>query len=184
MASPTQEAGEVVAHGGSAFPPFEPSTFPSQLLWLAIAFGLLYYVMSRVIVPRFHGIVETRVVTVARDLDAAAAAKRNAEAAGAAYDEALAQAKANAQGIAAKTRDAMQAEADAKRKALEDDLAERLAAAEAQIASRKADAMANVRGIAEETATAIVERVTGAPPAPGSVAAALDSTAPNARAAS
>ncbi|MGP9820143.1 F0F1 ATP synthase subunit B family protein [Salinarimonas sp. NSM] len=174
MASPTEAAGEAVAHGGGAFPPFETSTFPSQLLWLAIAFGLLYYVMNRVIVPRFHGIVETREVTVARDLDAAATAKRDAEAAGTAYDEALASAKANAQAIAAKTRDAMQAEADAKRRALEDDLAERLAAAEAQIAARKAEAMSNVRTIAEETAEAIVERITGRAPAPGTVSAALD----------
>ncbi|WP_029032218.1 hypothetical protein [Salinarimonas rosea] len=174
MASPTEAAGEAVAQGGGAFPPFETSTFPSQLLWLAIAFGLLYYVMNRVIVPRFHGIVETREVTVSRDLDAAATAKRDAQAAGTAYDEALASAKANAQAIAAKTRDAMQAESDAKRKALEDDLAERLAAAEAQIAARKAEAMSNVRTIAEETAVAIVERITGQAPAPGSVASALD----------
>ncbi|GGK39292.1 F0F1 ATP synthase subunit B family protein [Salinarimonas ramus] len=174
MASPTHEAGDVVAHGGAAFPPFEPSTFPSQLLWLAIAFGLLYYVMNRVIVPRFHGVVETREVTVARDLDAAATAKRNAEAAGTAYETALADAKSSAQAIASKTRDAMQAEADAKRRALEDDLAERLAAAEAQISARKTEAMANVRGIAEETAIAIVERISGRAPAPESVSAALD----------
>ncbi|MGJ3264148.1 MAG: F0F1 ATP synthase subunit B' [Salinarimonas sp.] len=177
MASPTEVAGEAVANGGSAFPPFETSTFPSQLIWLAIAFGLLYYVMNRVIVPRFHGIVETRDVTVARDLDAAATAKRDAETAGTAYDEALASAKANAQAIASKTRDAMQADADAKRKALEDDLAERLAAAEAQISARKAEAMTNVRTIAEETAQAIVERITGQAPAPGTVSAALDGQA-------
>lgn len=174
MASPTEAAGEAVANGGSAFPPFEPSTFPSQLLWLAIAFGLLYYVMNRVIVPRFHGVVETREVTVARDLDAAATARSDAEAAGTAYETALAEAKSSAQAIASRTRDAMKAEADAKRRALEDDLAERLAAAEAQIAARKADAMANVRGIAQETAAAIVERVSGRAPAPESVAAALD----------
>ena len=70
MASSTDTAGEAVANGG-VFPPFDPTTFPSQLLWLAISLGVLYYVMLRVIVPRFHGIVETREVTVARDLDAA-----------------------------------------------------------------------------------------------------------------
>lgn len=174
MASPTHGAEDAVAHGGSAFPPFEPSTFPSQLLWLAIAFGLLYYVMARVIVPRFHGVVETREVTVARDLDAAATAKRDAEAAGSAYEKALAEAKASAQAIATRTRDAMTAEADAKRRSLEEGLAERLAAAEAQISARKAEAMGNVRAIAEETAVAIVERITGRAPAPDEVSAAMD----------
>lgn len=174
MASPTPATGDAVANGGGAFPPFEPSTFPSQLLWLAIAFGLLYYAMSRLLAPRFHGIVETREVTVARDLDAAAAAQKNAEAAGTAYDTALAEAKANAQAIASETRESMKAAADAERRRLEDELAQRLAAAEAQIADRKAQAMSNVRAIAEETAVAIIERISGQAPTPDSVSAALD----------
>ena len=46
---------ETGAHGGEAaggvFPPFDSSTFASQLLWLAITFGLFYLLMSKVIVP-------------------------------------------------------------------------------------------------------------------------------------
>lgn len=171
MASPTPAGAEAV------FPPFDVTTFPSQLLWLAISFGLLYYAIHRVIAPRFFGIVEAREVTVARDLDAASNARRQAEAASAAYDEALANAKANAQALANEARDAMAAEADAKRKQLEAELAERLALAEDTIATRKREAMANVRDIAEETATAIVERLIGKAPAPGAVAAALDARA-------
>lgn len=169
MASPTPVAG-----AEAVFPPFDVTTFPSQLLWLAISFGLLYYAMHRVIAPRFFGIVEARETTVARDLDAAGNAKRQADAASAAYDEALAAAKANAQALALEARESMAAEADAKRKTLEAELAERLAAAEETIAARKRDAMANVRDIAEETASAIVERLIGKAPAPGAVSAALD----------
>ncbi len=42
-------------HGSGVFPPFDPATFPSQLLWLAITFGALYLLMSRVALPRIGG---------------------------------------------------------------------------------------------------------------------------------
>ncbi len=164
---------EAAAQGG-AFPPFQPETFLSQLIWLAITFGVLYTLMVRVIVPRLHGIVETRQVTIARDLDTAALSRKKAEDAGIAYEKALAEAKAKAQALAQKTRDQLAAESDQKRSVLEADLAARLATAEKTIAARKAQAMGNVRDIAEETAMAIVTQLTGSAPPATAVSAALD----------
>jgi F-type H+-transporting ATPase subunit b len=158
-----------------AFPPFETHTFLSQLIWLAIAFGVLYTLMVRVIAPRLHGIVETRQVTIARDLDTAALAKKKAEDAGIAYEKALAEAKAKAQALAQKTRDQLASESEEKRTTLEADLAARLATAEKTIAARKNEAMSNVRDIAEETAMAIVEQLSGQAAPASAVSAALDS---------
>ena len=165
-------------HGGAAFPPFATETFGGQLLWLAITFGLLYFLLSRLVLPRLTGIIESRRETIARDLDEAAAMKTRAEEAGTAYEKALAEAKARAQALAQETRTQLTAEAEAKRKALEADLAARLAQAESAIAAKKTDAMSSVRGIARETAIAIVERLTGRAPAPQAVEAALDQTRP------
>ena len=53
-------------HGG--FPPFESHTFGSQLLWLAITFGALYFLMSRIALPRVASILETRSDRIASDL--------------------------------------------------------------------------------------------------------------------
>ncbi|TVR10925.1 MAG: F0F1 ATP synthase subunit B' [Salinarimonadaceae bacterium] len=162
------------ASAEGVFPPFETTTFLSQLIWLAITFGVLYTLMARLIAPRLHGIIETREVTVARDLETAATAKKKAADAGEAYEKALAEAKAKAQALAQKTRDKLAAESDEKRTSLEADLAARLATAEKTIDARKREAMGNVRGIAEDTATAIVERLIGAAPPEGAVSAALD----------
>ena len=166
------------AHGGAhedvGFPPFASETFGGQLLWLAITFVVLYTLLSKLVLPRLTGIIEGRREAIARDLDDAAAMKTRAEEAGSAYEKALADAKARAQALAQETRNKLTAESEAKRKALEADLAARLAEAEASIAGRKADAMSNVRGIARETAAAIVERLTGRPPSPQAVDAALD----------
>ncbi|WP_235935648.1 ATP synthase subunit B family protein [Devosia aurantiaca] len=53
----TAEVHADESHG--VFPPFDPATFPSQLLWLAITFGALYVVMSRVALPRLGGSSKT-----------------------------------------------------------------------------------------------------------------------------
>lgn len=173
----TTQAG-TEAHGGAevGFPPFETQTYGGQLLWLAITFGALYFLMSRFVLPQLTGIIEGRRETIASDLDEAAAMKTRAEEAGGAYEKALGEARARAQALAQETRAKLTAETDAKRKALEADLGQRLAQSEATIAARKVEAMSNVRGIALETAIAIVERLTGHTPAPQAVEAALDET--------
>jgi F-type H+-transporting ATPase subunit b len=161
---------------GAAFPPFESHTFLSQLIWLALAFGLLYYLMSKVALPRIETILNDRSNRLSADLDQAQRMKAEADAAGAAYEKSLREAQAKAQGIAQDTRNTLSAEADAKRKTLEAELNQRLAASDATIRARTAEAMGNVRSIAGETASAIVERLTGQAPDPATLNRALDAT--------
>jgi len=166
------------AHGGAhedvGFPPFQTETYAGQLLWLLISFAVLYTLMSKLVLPRLSGIIENRRSLIAKDLDDAAAMKTRAEEAGAAYEKALADAKGRAQALAQETRAKLSAESDARRKALEADLNKRLAEAEATITARKAEAMGHVRGIARDTASVIIERLTGKAPAPQTIDAALD----------
>ena len=82
------------------FPPFDPTFFASQLLWLAITFTALYLLMSRVIIPRIGGILEDRRDRIARDLDQAERLKQQSEEAVASYERALAEARSRAQKIA------------------------------------------------------------------------------------
>lgn len=162
---------------GSAFPPFESHTFLSQLIWLALAFGLLYYLMDKVALPRIQSILHDRSARLSADLDEAQRMKAEADAAGAAYEKSLSDAQGKARAIAQDTRNSLAAEADAKRKTLEAELNERLAASEATIRQRTAEAMGNVRGIAGETASAIVERLTGQAPDQAVLDRALDKAA-------
>lgn len=161
----------------AAFPPFETHTFLAQLIWLALAFGLLYWLMDRIALPRIQAILHERSARLAKDLDAAQAMKVEADAAGLAYETSLKDAQGKAREIAQATRTDLAAEADTRRKALEADLNQKMAAAESTIRSRTQDAMGNVRAIAGETASAIVERLTGQAPDRASLDRALDSTA-------
>ena len=158
-------------HGG--FPPFNTHTFPSQFVWLVISFVLLYALMAKWALPQVARVIEGRQKTIADDLAEADRLKRQSEDAVAAYEKALADARANAQAIANETRDTQAAEAEATRKRLEDELNRKLAESEKTIAATKKTAMSNVRGIAEETAAAIVERLIGAAPGQQAVANAV-----------
>ena len=165
---------EVPGGGKAPFPPFQKDTFASQIVWLVITFVALYLLISRIAIPRINGIFEDRAKRIEGDFATAQRAKEEAEAALAAYEKALADARNRAQAIGTEIRDKLNAEAEEKRKALESQLNAQLAEAEKTIGSTKASAMTNVRGIAVDAASAIVERLIGiAPPAPA-VAAAVD----------
>ncbi len=164
------------APGGAKppFPPFDKDTFGSQLIWLAIAFVALYVLLSRVALPRVAAIFAARRARLESDLAAAAKAKAESEAAIASYEKALADARAKAQALAAETKQKFAAEAEAKKKSVDASLAAKLADAEKQIDATRKSAMSNVRNIAVDTASAIVERLTGTAPAKPAVEKAVD----------
>jgi F-type H+-transporting ATPase subunit b len=164
------------APGGAKpqFPPFNAETFASQIFWFVITFVLLYLLMSRVALPRVGAIVDARAGKIAGDLADAQKLKDQTDQAIAGYEKKLSDARTNAQSIAGQTRDKLMGEADARRKTLEGKLTDRLHEAEKTIAQTKTQAMTNVRGIAADTASAIVERLIGTKPDTKAVNDAVD----------
>jgi F-type H+-transporting ATPase subunit b len=162
-------------HGG-AFPPFESSTFASQLVSLVIAFVALYLIVSRIALPRVGALIDARQNRIEGDLAEAQTLKDESEAALKAYEADLAAARSKAQAIGAETREKLNAASEAERKTLEDRLAAKLADAEKTIAATRATAMSNVRGIAADAASAIVQRLTGTTPDGSTVASAVDAS--------
>ncbi len=175
MATTTAHTEQPAGHK-EPFPPFNADTFASQLFWLAITFGFLFVMMSKVALPRIGAIIDSRQKRIADDLADAGKLKSESDAAIAAYEKALADARARAQAIANETRDRQTAEAEATRKSLEDALNVKLAEAEKTIAATKQAAMSSVRGIAADATKAIVERLIGKVPADSAVDAALADT--------
>lgn len=162
-------------HGGG-FPPFESSTFASQLVSVAIAFVALYLIVSRIAQPRVEGVIDARQNAIEGDLAQAQKLKDESDAALKAYEADLASARSRAQAIGNETREKLNAASEAERKTLEDQLTARLAAAEKQIASTRETAMSNVRSIAADAAGAIVQRLTGVLPDSNAVNSAVDAS--------
>lgn len=151
MATPTEGA-----ESASGMPQLDFSTFPNQIFWLVVALLALYFIVSRVAMPRVGGIIEDRFEVISNDLDAAADLKLKAEEAEAAYHKALAEARAEAQGIAAETKAAIQKELAIATEKADAEIAAKAAESEERIGEIRASAVKSVEEVAAEAGAAIV----------------------------
>lgn len=138
------------------------ATYASQIFWLLITFGLLYFVVGRGMVPKIQATVDAREGRIAGDLAAAEAARAEADRVEAAWRAEMdaARVAAMAETNAAKARATHAFEAQVK--AADADLAERLGHHDLAIANAKAEAMANLQSVAAEAARDLVAKLSGA----------------------
>lgn len=154
-------AAEAAGHGGGGLPQLNPEMFAPQLVWLVLTFGLLYFLMSRVVIPRIGGVLEERRSRIAQDLADAERLKSETKQAIEAYEQAISEARGSAHKLAQETRDKLKSEVDAERSRIEKDLNDKSVAAEARIAKAKSDALGQVGAIAAETAETIIGQLIG-----------------------
>lgn len=137
------------------------ATYASQIFWILLVFGFIFFVIGRGMVPKVMATVEARDKQIAQDLVAAETARKAAEAEEEAWRKRESANRAEAQAIIA------QAKADAA-KAAERRLAEanarldaHTAEAEARIVAARDGAMGEIEAVAAEAATQIVSRIAG-----------------------
>lgn len=166
-------AGTEAAHGSGGLPQFEFQWWPGQIFWLLIIFGILYLLLSKVFLPRLRGVRDERAGTIAAAVEAArqvqAEAAGQAEAAKADVERARAEARATAAAAKARVNEAAAARAASEEAVVN----ARISEAEAAIAQTRDRAMGNVSTIAAETASAIVEKLTGKAPAAAEISTAV-----------
>ena len=158
---PVTAAGEAVpVTEGAAetvgMPQLDFSTFPNQIFWLLVALVAVYFILSRTALPRIAGVLSERQGAITADLAAAEDLRQEAKDAEAAYDKALADARTEAQNIAAKTRADIQKDLDAAVADADAEITERTKEGEAQIAAIRAEAESSVAEVARDTAEAIL----------------------------
>jgi F-type H+-transporting ATPase subunit b len=154
-------------------PQLNPLDWAPQLIWLVITFGVLYLLMKWVALPKIGSVIEMRQGRIAGDLGEADKLRRETQEAIAAYEQALAEAKARAHGIAQEARNRLKNEVAAERAALDRDLSAKSAEAEAQIHQAKVSALKEVNAVASDTAAEIVRRLIGIAPTKPEVSAAV-----------
>lgn len=157
----TVETTETPKHESGGLPQLQFEHWGGQIVWLLLIFAVLYVVLSKVLLPRVSGAIDERGGKIAGDIADARRLKDEAEAQARAAAAEVAEARAKAQKTAADAKAKATAEAAERQAKEEAVLAEKLAAAEASIQAARDQAMSQVRVVAEETAGAIVQKLTG-----------------------
>lgn len=174
----TEAAGHAAEAAGHAtqsagMPQLDFSTFPNQIFWLLVALFATYMILSRVALPRIGAVLAERKGTITNDLAAAEDLKLKAQEAEAAYEKALADARAEAQRIIGETKAEIQKDLDAATDKANAEIAARTAESEKRISEIRASAMESVAEVARDTSQEIVSAL-GLNVDSGAVSAAVD----------
>ncbi|MEM6372473.1 MAG: F0F1 ATP synthase subunit B' [Pseudomonadota bacterium] len=161
MATDTNAAAEVAAGAAPGMPQLDVGTFGNQIFWLLLALVAIYFVLSRVALPRIAAILAERQGTITNDIAAAEDLKVKAEQAEAAYEKALADARAEAQRIAGETKAKIQADLDVAIEKADASIAAKAAESEKAIAEIRAGALEAVAQVAKDTAAELVTAMGG-----------------------
>ncbi|MCA8879484.1 MAG: F0F1 ATP synthase subunit B' [Rhodobacteraceae bacterium] len=164
-------AGAAAEHA-TGMPQLNFETFPNQIFWLVLAVLAIYFILTRVALPRIEGILADRHAAISGDIAAAEELKLKTQEAEAAYEKALADARSEASRIAQAARAEIQGELDEALARADAQIAEKTAESETRIAEIRAGAMDSVEEVARDTAAALVAAL-GAEPADDKIAAAV-----------
>lgn len=155
-------------------PQFEPTWFASQIFWLVIVFFVLYRLLNGRVIPKVAAILAERESRIQGDLDLAQKRRDELEAMQTAYEADLAKARAEAQDQLRAAQARMAEQQAAALDKVSEEIAAQASTAEQRIASEKAAAMADLRNVAVEVATAASGRLSSGTVDTARVEAAVD----------
>jgi len=158
VAEEAAHAADAAGHGAEAvgMPQLDITSYPNQIFWLIVTLVVIYFVLSRIALPRIGAVLAERQGTISNDIAAAEELKLQAQEAERAYEKALADARAEAQRIVAETKAEIKADLDAAVEKADAEIAARQAEAEKQIAEIRAGAMESVTEVAKATAADVI----------------------------
>jgi len=162
MATETVNAGHAAADAAHeateavGMPQLDFSTFPNQIFWLAVTLVVIYLILNRVALPRIASVLAERRGTITNDIAAAEELKLKAEEAEIAYNQALADARGEAQKIVTEAKAGIQADLDAATAKADAEIAVKVVESERAIAEIRAGALKSVKEVARATAAEIV----------------------------
>lgn len=145
----------------AGMPQFDPSSFPSQIFWLAVTFIILYVFFSKKSLPDISSILENRREHIQNDIETAEKLRKEAEDIQKAYEEKLDQAHQDAQRLYNKAEEKIKANAD---KAYDDFLKrahELTEQTEKRIEREKASVKEDIDALAAEIAKDAAEKIIG-----------------------
>ncbi len=154
-----EAAGEAAEKAG--MPQLDFASFPNQIFWLVVTLVVIYFVLSKVALPRIGSVLSERQGTITNDISAAEDLKQKALEAEEAYNQALADARVEAGRIVAQARADIQGDLDVAIAKADAEIAAKAAESEAAIGEIRKNALKSVKEVAKDTAKEIVAAMGG-----------------------
>lgn len=147
------------AHSDAGFPQLDTSSFANQILWLVISLIAIYFLLSRIALPRIGGTLADRAGTIQRDLERALEMKEQAKQSEIDYQQSLANAKAEAMEIANESKAKIMAEVQVETDKAEAEIAKLTEQSASRIAEMEATASNAVQEIATDLTKLLVTKL-------------------------
>jgi F-type H+-transporting ATPase subunit b len=161
MATNTNAAESLDAYSVHPMPQLEPSCWGNQVVWLLITLVVIYFVLSRIALPRIAAVLAERQGTITNDIAAAEELKAKAVEAEEAYNKALADAKVEAARIVAEAKAEIQADLNVATDKADASIAAKAAESEKAIANIRAGALESIKDVANSTTVELVSALGG-----------------------
>ena len=147
--------------------------FASQLFWLLVVFGIIYFGIGRGMVPKIQGVVEQRDRQIAEDLEGAQRAREEAEKTEADYRSAIDASRSEAMKLAQEAKQKAALQTEKKMRSVDEKIGARIAEAEERIRAASEKARRDLEPVAAEAAAELVAKLTGRPVDPAEAQAAV-----------
>ncbi len=154
--------GKVFSAESGGMPQLNPEYWISQIFWLTITFGVLYVVLSRLILPKISSNLELRKSQISDNIEAADSQRKKSESKLKEYDDIISKSKMEAKEIFIQAREKTLKEINLKRDALDKQIDEEIKRAEDEINQLKKDSPTKINKIAIDTCSEIIQKLIGA----------------------
>ena len=153
---------EVFGAESGGMPQLDPEFWISQIFWLTITFGILYVILSKLILPKISANLELRKSQIQENVEAAEKQRKNSESKLKEYDDIIQRSKLKAKDIFKDAKEKVIKDINSKKEVLDKQIDEEIKKAEQEIKILKKGAPEKINKIAIETSAELIKRLIGA----------------------
>ena len=165
---------EVFAAESGGMPQLNPEFWISQIFWLTLTFGILYLVLSKLILPKISANLESRKSQILENIEAAEKQREDSETKLKEYEEIISKSRVDAKTIFNQSREKALKDINAKREVLDKQIDDEIFKAEEEIKILRENAPDKINKIAIETSSELVQKLIGAEINNSSISAIVD----------
>ena len=165
---------EAFAAESGGMPQLNPEFWISQIFWLTLTFGILYIVLSKLILPKISENLESRKSQILENIEAAEKQRENSEEKLKEYEKIVSKGKFEAKNIFNQVREKALRDINAKKEVLDKQIDDEIRKSEQEIKSLRDSAPDKINKIAIETSSELIQKLIGAEVNNSSISAIVD----------